>query len=64
MVSVSRLESFSVSPMYASVVLLCLHLTVAWYITDDCRQFPSMGQVFFCWQLHVLLLSIVAAAAA
>ena len=58
------LKSFSVSPMYVSVVLLSLRVTVAWYITDDCRQFPSRGHVFFCRQLHVLLLSMVAAAAA
>ena len=32
--------------------------------TDDCRQFPSRGHVFFCRQLHVLLLSMVAAAVA
>ena len=32
--------------------------------TDDCRQFPSSGHVFFCRQLHVLLLAMVAAAAA
>ena len=57
------LKSFSVSPMYVSVVLLSLRVTVAWYITDDCRQFPSRGHVFFCRQLHVLL-SMVAAAAA
>ena len=56
------LKSFSVSPMYVSVVLLSLRVTVAWYITDDCRQFPSSGHVFFCRQLHVLLLSVVAAA--
>ena len=31
-------------------------------MTDDCRQFPSSGHVFFCRQLHVLLLSMVAAA--
>ena len=30
MVSVSRFESFSVSPMYVSVVLLSLRVTVAW----------------------------------
>ena len=33
-------------------------------ITDDCRQFPSSGHVFFCRQLYVFLLSMVAAAAA
>ena len=33
-------------------------------MTDDCRQFPYRGHVFFCRQLHVLLLSMVAAAAA
>ena len=33
-------------------------------ITDDCRQFPSSGHVFFCRQLHILLLSMVAAAVA
>ena len=33
-------------------------------MTDDCRQFPSRGHVFFCRQLHVLLLSMVVAAAA
>ena len=37
---------------------------MAWSITDDCRQFPSSGHVFFCRQLHVLLLAMVAAAAA
>ena len=31
---------------------------------DDCRQFPSKGHVFFCRQLHVVLLSMVVAAAA
>ena len=25
-------------------------------MTDDCRQFPSSGHVFFCRQLHVFLL--------
>ena len=57
------LKLFSVSPMYVSVVLLSLRVTVAWRITDDCRQFPSGGHVFFCRQLHVLLLSMEAAAA-
>ena len=33
-------------------------------LVDDCRQFPSRGHVFFCRQLHVLFLSMVAAAAA
>ena len=27
-------------------------------MTDDCRQFPSSGQVFFCRQLHVLFISV------
>ena len=27
-------------------------------MTDDCRQFPSRGQVFFCRQLHVLFISV------
>ena len=31
-------------------------------MTDDCRQFPSSGHVFFCRQLHVLLLAVLAAA--
>ena len=30
MVTVSSLKSFSVSRMYVSVVLLSLHVTVAW----------------------------------
>ena len=54
------LKSFSVSPMYVSVVLLSLRVTVAWKITNDYRQFLSSGHVFFCRQLHVLLLSMVA----
>ena len=57
------LKSFSVSPMYVSVVLLSLRVTVAWQIPDDCRPFPSSGHVFFCRQLHVLLLSVVVVAA-
>ena len=32
-------------------------------VTDDCRQYLSSGHVFFCRQLHVLLLLMVAAAA-
>ena len=56
------LKSFSVSPMYVSVVL-SLRVTVAWFIIDDCRQFPSSGHVFFCRQLHVLLLLMVAVTA-
>ena len=32
-------------------------------MTDDCRQFPSSGQVFFCRQLHVLFTSVVVAVA-
>ena len=49
------LNSFSVSPMYVSGVGLSLLVTVAWLITDGCRQFPSSGQASFCRQLHVLL---------
>ena len=49
------LKSFSVRPMYVSVVLLSLHVTVAWQISDDWRQFPLSGHVFFCWQLQVLV---------
>ena len=32
-------------------------------MTDDCRQFPSSGQVFFCRQLHVLFISVAAVVA-
>ena len=45
------LKSFSVSPMYVSVVLLSLRVTVAWYIRDDWRQFSfsSVGSCkFWC----------------
>ena len=49
--------------MYISVVLLSLRVMVAWQIIDDCRQFPSSGHVFFCRQLHFLLLLILSAAA-
>ena len=49
------LKSFSVSLMYVSVVLSSLRVTVAWYISDDWRQFPLSGHVFFCWQLQVLV---------
>ena len=56
------LKSFSVSPMYVSVLLFSLRVTVAWQITDGCRQFPSSGHAFFCRQLHVLLLMVMAAA--
>ena len=28
-------------------------------MTDDCRQFPSSGHVFFCRQLHVFLFWMV-----
>ena len=41
-----------------AVVLLA---TVAWKITNNCRQFQLSGYVFFCRQLHVLLLVAVAA---
>ena len=47
------LKSFSVGPMYVSVVLLSLRVTVAWQISEDWRHFPSGGHVFFCWQLQV-----------
>ena len=50
------LKSFSVSPMYVSVVLFSLR------VTDGCRQFPSSGHAFFCRQSHILLLMVVAAA--
>ena len=40
------LKSFSVRPMYVSVVLLSLHVTVAWQISDELRQFPLSGHVF------------------
>ena len=56
------LKSFSMSPMYISVVLLSLHVMVAWWIIDDHRQFLLSMHVFFCLQLHVLLLLIVAEA--
>ena len=56
------LKSLSVRPMYVCVVLLSFRVTVAWYITDDYRQFPSSGHAFFCRQVHVLLLLMVAAA--
>ena len=57
------LKSFSVYLMYVSVVLLSLCVTMAWYIIDDCRQFPLSGHVFFCRKLHVFLLLIVSVAA-
>ena len=53
------LNSFSVSPTYDSVVLLSWRVTVAWYITDFCRQFPLSGHVSFRRQLHVLLSLVV-----
>ena len=49
------LKSFSVSPMCVSVVLLSLRVTVARKISDDWRQFPLSGHVFFCGQLQVLV---------
>ena len=58
------LKSFSVSPMYVSVVLLSLRLTVAWKITDGYRQLPLSEHAFICRQLHLLLLMVVAAAVA
>ena len=61
MVSVSR---FEVNLCESDVCFGCVVVvTVAWELTDDCRQFPSRGYVFFCRQLHVLLLTTVAAAA-
>ena len=41
--------------MYVSVVLFSLHVMVAQQISDDWRQFPLSGHVFFCRQLQVLV---------
>ena len=49
------LKPFSVSAMYVSVVLLSLRVMVAWQVSDDWRQFPLSGHVFFCRQLQVLV---------
>ena len=49
------LKLFSVRLTYVSEVLLSLWVTLAWYITDDCRQFPASGQVSFDRQLQVIL---------
>ena len=53
------LKSFSVSPMYVSVVLSSLSVMVAWQIRDGRGQFPLSGHVFFCRQLQVLVSILV-----
>ena len=49
------LKPFFVGPMYVSVVLLSLRVTVALQITIDWRQYPLSGHGIFCRQLQVLL---------
>ena len=53
------LKLFSASLMYVSVVLLSLHVTVAWQISDDWRQFPLSGHVIFCRQLKTSIKSFL-----
>ena len=40
------LKSFFANPMFVSVVLLSLRVTVAWLIGDDWRELPSSGRVY------------------
>ena len=45
--------------MCVSEVLSSLRVTVAWKLTDDCRQFPLSRHVFFCRQLHDSLSTVL-----
>ena len=52
------LKSVSVSRMYVSEVVLLFRVMVAWETTEDWRQLPLSEQLFFCRQLHVLLVLV------